>query len=229
YTIGISLGRRIGTLLGFVPVASGAFCAFRREALHAVGGWEAGPGEDAGVTMKLRQAGWRVHFVSRANALTDAPTTLPGLVSQRLRWESDLFRLHAKKIRAFLLPSSPMFSLRNALGMIDVLVFSFAMPAVFLSYVIWLTALYGERSLIVLFICALLYAAICSVNFMVGVALSATPGRARLLPYALGYGIYSLCVLQPIRLWAFIDELAFQRSLRPGFVPTKVVNHIEGV
>jgi cellulose synthase/poly-beta-1,6-N-acetylglucosamine synthase-like glycosyltransferase len=226
YTIGISLGRRIGTLLGIVPIASGAFCAFRREALHAVGGWEAGPGEDADLTSKLRQAGWRVNFVSSANALTDAPTSLPALISQRLRWDSDLLRLYARKFQSCLFPFSSMFLLRNALGMIDVLVFSFGMSFVFLAYVIWLTATYGKQSLSIMFVSALIYAVIGVLNFIVGVALSATPHRARLLPYALGYGVYSLCVLQPIRMWAVIGELVFRRSLRPGFVPTKVINHV---
>jgi hypothetical protein len=66
-------------------------------------------------------------------------------------------------------------------------------------------------------------------NFLVGAALGATPQHTRLLPYALGYGIYSMCVLQPIRLWACLDELLLGRSRRPGFVPAKVLKQLGSV
>jgi biofilm PGA synthesis N-glycosyltransferase PgaC len=71
-----------------------------------------------------------------------------------------------------------------------------------------------------------IYSVIGALYFFVGAVLGATPHRARLLPYAFGYGIYSLCILQPIRLWACLDELLFGRSLRPGFVPAKVLDQI---
>jgi cellulose synthase/poly-beta-1,6-N-acetylglucosamine synthase-like glycosyltransferase len=49
YLITISLGRHLSDLLGIVLIASGAFAAFRRDALVAIGGWDVGPGEDANI------------------------------------------------------------------------------------------------------------------------------------------------------------------------------------
>jgi cellulose synthase/poly-beta-1,6-N-acetylglucosamine synthase-like glycosyltransferase len=43
YLITISLGRRLSDLLGILMISSGAFAAFRRDALIAVGGWDVGP------------------------------------------------------------------------------------------------------------------------------------------------------------------------------------------
>jgi hypothetical protein len=38
-----------------------------------------------------------------------------------------------------------------------------------------------------------------------------------------------MCVLQPIRLWACLDELLRGRSCSPGFVPTKVLKQLGSV
>jgi len=64
--ITISLGRRLSDLLGILMISSGAFAAFRRDAVIAVGCWDVGPGEDANMTLKLRRAGWKVRFAPEA-------------------------------------------------------------------------------------------------------------------------------------------------------------------
>jgi cellulose synthase/poly-beta-1,6-N-acetylglucosamine synthase-like glycosyltransferase len=226
YTIAISLGRKVSIMLGLLPIVSGAFAAFRREALASVGGWEAGAGEDADLTMKLRRSGWNLNFASGAWALTDVPSTMQALVSQRLRWESDLIRLHLRKFQMLLWPWASGFSLRDTISTIDVLVFSTGLSFAFIIYVLWVFANYGVIAIPILVATGFVYCLIGTFTFLLATALSDNLAAMRLLPYAVGYGFYCAYVLHPIRVWACVDELVFDRSYRSTFVPTKVLKRL---
>jgi cellulose synthase/poly-beta-1,6-N-acetylglucosamine synthase-like glycosyltransferase/peptidoglycan/xylan/chitin deacetylase (PgdA/CDA1 family) len=87
YVIGFNLDRRLYDLLGCMPTVPGAIGAFRRSALHDVGGMsDETLAEDTDITMALCRAGWRVVYEERARAWTEAPATLSQLWRQRYRW-----------------------------------------------------------------------------------------------------------------------------------------------
>ena len=74
-------------------LVSGAFAAYRREVLEAVGGFDAtSQVEDYEIIHRLHQFAaergldWRVRVLHEAHARTDAPCTLPAFLSQRRRW-----------------------------------------------------------------------------------------------------------------------------------------------
>jgi poly-beta-1,6-N-acetyl-D-glucosamine synthase len=143
YLIGISLGRRIGDLLGLLTIVSGAFGAFRRSAVLGVGGQDVEVGEDADLTMMLRRAGWRIRFAPDAHALTQAPETVAGLISQRLRWDRALVTIWFRKYRGALNPFQSNFRLRDAAALLDVLLFQLVAASVFPVYVVWLWSSLG--------------------------------------------------------------------------------------
>jgi poly-beta-1,6-N-acetyl-D-glucosamine synthase len=93
----IFVGRLLSARLGILGVASGAFSAFRREALERVGGWDVGPNDDGDLTLRVRKCGYEVAFAPYANCFTDLPTTLRGLFKQRRRWYRGAVRLRARK------------------------------------------------------------------------------------------------------------------------------------
>ena len=87
------LSRYAWMRLNSLLLISGAFAAFRRNALIAVGGFD--PGclvEDYELIHRLhrhaidRGCDWRVRVIGAAQALTDAPASLSAFLRQRRRW-----------------------------------------------------------------------------------------------------------------------------------------------
>lgn len=87
YVVGFNLDRRLFEVMQCMPTIPGACGAFRRQALHDVGGVsDRTMAEDTDLTMALVRAGWRVVYEERARAWTEAPHTVRQLWRQRFRW-----------------------------------------------------------------------------------------------------------------------------------------------
>lgn len=183
YLITISLGRRLSDLLGILMISSGAFSAFRRDAVIAVGGWDVGPGEDANMTLKLRRAGWKVRFAPEAWALTDAPETALALFKQRRRWNASFVRVRLDRFRAILNPFQRNFSLFNALGTMDLIVFSAILPIMFLVYIVSCITYYGSFLWLILIGVNAFYVTTTTIVFLCGVATAGSYGHISLVPY----------------------------------------------
>jgi poly-beta-1,6-N-acetyl-D-glucosamine synthase len=227
YLVSISLGRRVSCMLGILFIASGAFAAFRREALLSVGGWEVGPGEDADITAKIRRAGWRIRFASEAWALTDVPDSLLALARQRLRWNRSMIRVRLRKFARLFNPMQRNFSLADALGTLDILYFQGLRPAAFFVYVAWLFMEYAGYAWVVLAVVALFYCLLETLILVLAAAVSGHHGRLALLPYAPGYALFNGIVLRAVSVWAYLDELTWRRSYRDPYVPLRVLNRVE--
>jgi len=222
YNVSISLGRRVSDMFGVLFIMSGAFAAFRREAFQQIGGESVGPGEDADITIKLRRAGWLVRFEPAAWALTDVPETFSGLVKQRLRWSRSLVRIRTRKFKTIFNPWSPNFSLSDALGTLDIIVFQAIMSAAFYVYVIWLFAYFGSFAWVILGAVSSYYVVTALVSFAIALSVAAPHARPSLLPYVPGNALFNAYVLRAVALYAYIDELMFRASYRDSYVPTFV-------
>jgi cellulose synthase/poly-beta-1,6-N-acetylglucosamine synthase-like glycosyltransferase len=227
YLVSISLGRRVSDLFGIVFIASGAFAAFRREALLSVGGWEVGPGEDADITIKLRRAGWKVRFQPSAWALTDVPENFDALFKQRMRWNRSLVRVRARKFNAMFDPREPNFSCINALGTLDIIYFQALLPGSFYVYILWVFANYGAFAWVILSIVTTVYMLASLLSFTLAVAVSGHRGRWSLLPYVPGYTLFNAYVMRAIEVGAYIDELMFRHSYKDSYVPVRVQSQAE--
>jgi biofilm PGA synthesis N-glycosyltransferase PgaC len=227
YLVSISLGRRVSDMFGIVFIASGAFAAFRREALLSVGGWEVGPGEDADITVKLRRAGWKIRFQPSAWALTDVPTNFHALFKQRLRWNRSLVRVRARKFKPMFDPRNPNFSLLDALGTLDIIYFQALLPGSFYVYVLWLFASYGAFAWVILGIVTTVYVFASLLSFTLAVTVSGHHGRWMLLPYVPGYALFNAYVMRAVEVGAYLDELIFRNSYRDTYVPARVQSQAE--
>jgi cellulose synthase/poly-beta-1,6-N-acetylglucosamine synthase-like glycosyltransferase len=222
YAITISLGRRLSNLLGVVLIASGAFAAFRRAALATVGGWDVGPGEDAGITLKLRRAGWKVRFAPDAWALTDVPDTVTALLRQRRRWNASFVRVRLVRFRGVLDPFQRNFSWLSALGTVDMVFFHAILPVLFLSYVVSTIAYYGPYAFVVFTVVVGFYIATTGFVFMCAAVSDGAYGRISLTPYVIGYVLFRAVFMRVVTIWNYVDELLMANSYRDTFVPSKV-------
>ncbi|MBK1657923.1 glycosyltransferase family 2 protein [Paracraurococcus ruber] len=222
YLLSISVGRRVGHALNQVTCVSGAFGAFRREALLQVGGCDVGGGEDLDLTLRVRAAGWRVAFAPDATCYTDVPARFRGLVRQRLRWERDAIRLRFRKHRRILFGGDPAMGMAEAVHQWDFLVFEFGATVAFPLYLAWLFAMYGDMAVPILL--AMQAGLLLLDTAMLAAAALAVPRRVplSLLLYAPGHAVFSAWVMRPVRLFAFIQEWFLFGSRRDDYVPAEV-------
>jgi poly-beta-1,6-N-acetyl-D-glucosamine synthase len=223
YLVTISLGRRLSDLLGVLMISSGAFAAFRRDAIMAVGGWDVGPGEDANITLKLRRAGWKVRFAPEAWALTDVPEAASALFKQRRRWNASFVRVRLDRFRAMLNPFQHNFSLPNALGTMDLIFFQAILPAMFLVYIVSCISYYGSFLWVILIAVNTFYVATTTIVFICAVATAGSYGHISLLPYVIGYSLFRAYVMRVLMIWTYFDELLLRTSYRDTFVPSRVL------
>lgn len=222
YQISIGLGRQVSDMLGVLFIVSGAFGAFRRQALEQVGGWSVGPGEDAELTNKIRRAGWRIRFAPEAWSLTDVPETFGQLARQRLRWDRSLIRMRWRRYRVFLDPTDARFRLSNALGTIDILFFQAFLSLSFVLYLIWLFEVYGSFGWVIAVVNLLAYSVFGIFGFVMAQIACPRPAVMGLWPYVIGYGVFNSLFLRLVRLVACFDELIFRRSFEDNYVPRRV-------
>ncbi len=96
-------GRSGWSALGMLLIVSGAFGLFKRDAVLAVGGYDAESiGEDAELVVRLhrhfktQQEPYKIAYVSDPVCWTQAPDTLKELISQRDRWQRGLIETLSK-------------------------------------------------------------------------------------------------------------------------------------
>jgi peptidoglycan/xylan/chitin deacetylase (PgdA/CDA1 family)/spore germination protein YaaH/GT2 family glycosyltransferase len=87
YVTAQNLERRALAALGAVTVVPGAVGAWRKSVLDDLGGYPSDTlAEDQDLTIACQRAGWKVAFDPSAQAFTEAPDTVAGLLKQRFRW-----------------------------------------------------------------------------------------------------------------------------------------------
>jgi len=226
YAIGISVGRRIADLLGMLSIVSGAFGAFRRTAVEAVGGQDVEVGEDADLTMKLRRAGWRIRFAPEARALTQVPETVSALIAQRLRWDRGLITIWARKFRGALDPRQSTFRVTDALALCDVIGFQVVLALAFPVYLVWLWLYFGEFAATIISATLVGYLVLDIAAFAAAVVASRQI-PLRFVIYLPVYTAFQITVMRIVRLIAVMQELVFRSSYRDPYVPGRVMQQAE--
>ncbi|HJZ43039.1 MAG TPA: glycosyltransferase, partial [Hyphomicrobiaceae bacterium] len=222
YLLSISVGKRIGAAIDQVCCISGAFGAFRRQALIEVGGYDVGGGEDLDLTIRIRAAGWKVVFADEAICYTDVPVRLWTLVRQRLRWERDAIRLRYRKFLGLMDARSGRFRLPELFHQWEFLIVNVAATVVFPVYTVWLFAQYGEFALPILVAMQLGLLLLDFLTLALAALITDRPVFLRNSPYMPGYSVFSTFIMRAVRLWAYVEEWLLFASVRDDYVPHKV-------
>ncbi|WP_246263429.1 glycosyltransferase [Caulobacter soli] len=108
YVTAQNLERRALATLGAVTVVPGAVGAWRKSVLDDLGGYPSDTlAEDQDLTIACQRAGWKVAFDPAAQAFTEAPDTVGGLLKQRFRWSFGTLQCVWKHRGALFNPKTP--------------------------------------------------------------------------------------------------------------------------
>jgi cellulose synthase/poly-beta-1,6-N-acetylglucosamine synthase-like glycosyltransferase len=203
------LGTRIAwSEINGMLIVSGAFGVFRRDVLVALGGLsERTLGEDMELTMRIHhllRPDWkeaRVEFAPDAVCWTEAPGTMGGLRSQRVRWHAGLLdnlRIHWRMF------GRPRFGAAGTVAMPYVVLFEAFEPLVeVLGFAIVITLI-----------------ALNSVNwtylvafFLVAVVTSQVLNATALLIEEIGFRRYHSKDLALLAAWGLVEALWFRPAL----------------
>ncbi|RYD62731.1 MAG: glycosyltransferase family 2 protein [Verrucomicrobiaceae bacterium] len=230
YLVSISLGKRVMDYFNMVICASGAFGAFRKEALDQVGALVVGPGEDLDLTIRLRRAGWGIRFVHDSWCMTDTPASFAALIRQRRRWDRDTLRIRFRKFRDTFSFNNKRFKATETWEQVEFFFLNFLVTMIFPIYIGYLFYTMGTYAWTVLSAVAIVYIVLDLIGFTLA-ALNC--GRyplkfyLGLLPFVLTFGIYGGLFMRMVRLYAYLEEMILYASYRDSYVPQRVLNVLD--
>lgn len=221
YNLTITVGRMVTSALGILRIVSGAFGAFRREALEQIGGWDVGPGLDGDITLKIRKLGYDVHFQPSAVALTSVPSTFWALARQRIRWSRSLIRFRLRRHTDLFRPGQH-FRFSTLLSLTENIFYHLVLNI--LWYIYWIDILFNFHAQLQYILIAglLLYSVSKLLEYLVVLMLSKQwKKKLRYLPYLPGMVIYTGIYIRFVRTVAYIWEFLFESSYKDPWNPPK--------
>jgi len=217
----ITIGRVASTYLGIYRIISGAFGAFRKEALERVEGYDIGPGLDGDITVKLRKMGYKIWFEPLATGQTQVPTNFFKLANQRMRWSKSLVRFRMRKHTDVYYPSRN-FSVLNFLSFLENLVYNFLLNILWFLYIIDLIGNFSDQAGYIITINYLLYV---GSNFFqvlaIGLFDRSPLEKIKLIIYIPLIPIYTGLYLRIVRTTAYMQELFYKTSYNDPWNPPK--------
>lgn len=218
----ISVGRIATSELGIYRVISGAFGAFRKDALDRLGGWDIGPGLDGDITVKIRKLGYKIHFEPSAVCQTSVPVTFQKLIKQRLRWDKSLIRFRLRKHRDVFYPNDS-FRFSNFISFVENITYNLILNVKWYFYLFDMIYNFTSQLVFIVPMNILLYTVN---NFLKFFVFSLFRERKNetvhyfliYLPLMVFYFGYFLRIVRSI---AYVQEIFFKASYKDSWNPQK--------
>lgn len=222
YLRSIFVGRMVSSRLGILSIVSGAFGAFRREALIRTKGWDVGPGEDGDLVLRLRKGGWQIVHAPYAQCLTNVPLGWKRLFNQRRRWDWSVITFECRKHIDMANIFSPSFRFSNLVLLLETWIFRIFLTLAFFVGNIWLVVCCSDEIGLILFTNYVLYLAIELIQWLILMYYTPVPRRDGwalvCVPLMPCYYVFLKCA----SLVAIIEEFFWRRSYQDNFVPQHV-------
>ncbi|MFQ5676323.1 MAG: glycosyltransferase, partial [bacterium] len=204
YLFTISIGRRIRSSFGILPIISGAFGGFRRKliSLETMGGHEPGPGNDSDLAIRVRKTGYKIVFQPSAVCLTNVPDNLISLVKQRTRWDRNLIKNRLRKHNDIFNPFSKNFRFVDLVTYLDSIFFNLVVSAIIVFYVADLALNFSTLLPALLLINFCLYFLAEFIELAIAITLDNRVHDLKLIPYLFLFHPYKL-LLKFIRIGAY--------------------------
>lgn len=222
YSDTISVGRITSSSLGIYRLVSGAFGAFKKEALDRVGGWDIGPGLDGDITVKLRKLGYLIKFEPDAVCQTSVPNTFKKLVKQRLRWDKSIIRFRVRKHKDVFYPNAT-FRFSNFVSSFENITYNLVLNIKWWLYLVDMVVNYTSLLGFIFPFNILLYT---TNNFLKFLIFSLFRNRKNapvyyFLPYLPCMVFYFGFYLRFVRSIAYVQEFFFKKSYEDSWNPSK--------
>jgi len=203
YIEGLNIVRHAQAFFRSVVIIPGPFGVFRRRVLLEAGCYaEDTFAEDADMTLRILERGWKIRYEPGGIAFTEAPESVGDLVKQRYRWTRGLLQALKKRVRLAL-----RFRNRGLSIAVFYLLFEgLAWPAVNVAaqlFLVYLTAIYGAGLLLVLWWAQLTVLDLVAALFCV----VAEEESLSLVLYAVPYRLFFTLCLDVCRVGASVEEL----------------------
>lgn len=226
YYDSISIGRIVSSHLGIYRVISGAFGAFKMEAIQKIQGWDIGPGLDGDITVKIRKIGYLIKFAPDAVCLTNAPNTFRKLAKQRLRWDKSLIRFRLRKHKDVFFPNKH-FSFVSFISFVENIFYNLILNIKWYVYFIDMIINFPSEIKFVVVTNIMLYATVNYFKFLLFSLYRRYKNAS--VSYFLVYiplmVIYFGYFLRIIRTIAYIQEIFFKKSYDDPWNPPKSSAH----
>ncbi|MEX2484299.1 MAG: glycosyltransferase [Brumimicrobium sp.] len=222
YNDAISIGRMVSSYLGVYRIISGAFGAFKMDALERVQGWDIGPGLDGDITVKMRKIGYKIVFEDRAVCQTSVPKTFKKLTKQRLRWDKSLIRFRLRKHKDVFIPNEN-FSILNFFSFLENIFYTIILNIKWYIYIIDIIINFPGIIGMVLVMNFFLYMTANTIKLLV---LNLFRERKNspiyiYFPFIPLMVIYHGYYLRIVRTVAYIKEIVFKSSYKDAWNPEK--------
>lgn len=222
----ISIGRVVASQLGIYRVISGAFGAFRADAMQKIQGWDIGPGLDGDISVKIRKVGFKVKFASDAVCLTNSPNTFKKLTKQRLRWDKSLIRFRLRKHRDVFFPTQH-FNFSNFISFVENVTYNLILNLKWYFYLIDMSINFSSQLSFIIGMNLLLYTSTNYFKFLVFSVYRTekNTGIAYFIPYIPLMVIYTGYYLRIVRTIAYMQEFFLKKSYDDPWNPPKTSRH----
>lgn len=222
YSDTISVGRITSSSLGIYRLVSGAFGAFKREALDRVGGWDIGPGLDGDITVKLRKLGYNIVFEPDAICQTSVPDTFTKLIKQRLRWDKSIIRFRVRKHRDVFYPNAT-FRFSNFISSAENITYNLILNVKWWIYLIDMIMNYSSLLKFIVPFNILLYTINNFLKFLIFSLFRKRKNESitYFIPYLPCMVFYFGFYLRIVRSIAYIQEFFFKKSYQDSWNPSK--------
>lgn len=222
----ISVGRVVASHLGIYRIISGAFGAFRADAINKIQGWDIGPGLDGDISVKIRKIGYKVKFANYAVCLTNAPETFKRLTKQRLRWDKSLIRFRIRKHRDVFYPNQH-FRFSNFISFLENVTYNLVLNLKWYIYFIDMFLNFPTQLLFILTANLFLYTTSNYFKFLVFTLFrkEKNAGISYFLPYIPLMVVYFGYYLRVVRTVAYFQEIFLKKSYKDPWNPPKTSAH----
>lgn len=202
YVEGLNMPRSAQGFIKMVNIIPGPIGIFRKSALRDAGYYSSDTfAEDADITLKILEKGWKINYEPNAMAFTEAPVKLHQLLKQRYRWTRGILQAIRKHKKHIL---NPTVNFNNTLILWSMFYEALVWPAmnIFANLFFIVAAFYGMSSLVFFW-----WVGIMLLDMMAAIyCIAAEREEFRLVPYSIFYRLIFILLIDITKAMATVEE-----------------------